>query len=195
MFRLLRRLVVATVVALAALFAVGLVAFALAVPRAGDRPATLDVDAVVVLTGGSNRVEDALRLFDGGVGRRLLVSGVNPRTTQAEVIALLGPPSARLRCCVDMGRAAEDTIGNAEETRDWADRHGFRSLAIVTSGYHVPRAMAEMRHLLPRVRLVPYPVASAHLASEDPFADPATFQVVAAEYVKYVVGVLRRGAF
>jgi uncharacterized SAM-binding protein YcdF (DUF218 family) len=194
-FRLLRRLILVSLVVVAALFAAGLVAFALTIPRASERPASLDVDAVVVLTGGSNRVEDALRLFDAGVGRRLLVSGANPRTTQAEVIALLGPPSQRLRCCVDMGRAAEDTIGNAEETRDWADRHGFRSLAVVTSGYHVPRAMAEMRHLLPRVRLVAYPVASAHLASEDPFADPATFQVVAAEYVKHVVGVLRRGAF
>jgi uncharacterized SAM-binding protein YcdF (DUF218 family) len=190
--RLVQTLTLASLGLLVLAFCAGFVWFALSVPRSSDRPVMVDVDAVVVLTGGSNRVEEALKLFAAGNGRRLLISGVNPTTQRMDILRLQGEPPPRLTCCVDLGRTAQDTIGNAEETASWVRSNSFASLIVVTSGYHMPRAIAEIRHLLPETRLIPYPVASAHLAAEDPFGDLATFQIVAGEYVKHVVGVIRR---
>lgn len=152
-----------------------------------------DSDGIVALTGGANRLADAARLLAEGRAQRLLISGVHPATTRGDLARTLGVPARVIECCVDLDYAALDTVGNAEETRKWARSHGFRSLIVVTSAYHMPRSLAELRHRAPDVALVPYPVVGPADLWERWWANPDTLQLVATEYVKYLYAAVRRG--
>ena len=99
-------------------------------------------DGIVALTGGDERLDTAVALLERGVGKRLLVSGVAPETTK-ETVGKMSDGGPRFACCADIGYAAEDTHGNAEEAADWTREHHFASLVIVTGRYHMPRTMKE----------------------------------------------------
>src|SRR5437588_7134005 len=149
-----------------------------------------DADGIVVLTGGASRITDAIELLAAGHGRRLLISGVNRATNRGE-ISRLNPEFERVvDCCVDFDRSL-NTVGNAIETRRWAQSRGFNSLIVVTSSYHMPRAMAEIAHQLPEVVLVPFPVLSDRLRAERWWANGTTLKLMLSEYLKYVFARLR----
>jgi uncharacterized SAM-binding protein YcdF (DUF218 family) len=147
-------------------------------------------DGIVVLTGDSARVPEAIELLANRRGRRLLISGANRGTTAAE-ISRLNPDFARwIQCCVDFDRSL-NTLGNAIETRRWAEQRRFRSLTVVTSDYHMPRAMAEIAHQLPNTRLVAFPVISERLRAEHWWTSGPAMRLLLSEYVKYIVARTR----
>jgi uncharacterized SAM-binding protein YcdF (DUF218 family) len=149
-----------------------------------------DADGIVVLTGGASRVSDAIELLAAGRGQRLLISGVNRSTNRSE-ISRLNPEFTRVvRCCVDFDRSL-NTLGNAIETRRWTQARGFHSLIVVTSNYHMPRALTEIGHQLPQVALVPFPVVTDKLRAEPWWANLATTRLLLLEYVKYVFANVR----
>jgi uncharacterized SAM-binding protein YcdF (DUF218 family) len=86
-----------------------------------------------------------------------------------------------------------NTRENAIETRRWAERRGFHSLIVVTSNYHMPRALAEIAHQLPEVALVPFPVVTQRQRSERWWSGGATARLMLSEYLKYVFARLRMG--
>jgi uncharacterized SAM-binding protein YcdF (DUF218 family) len=148
-------------------------------------------DGIVVLTGGALRINDALELLSAGNGRRLLITGVNP-TTRAREISRLMPEHRRwFSCCIDLDHSATNTVGNAIETRRWAKARGFNSLIVVTSNFHMPRAMAELARQLPDVALSPYPVISDKVRVESWWSNPATARLLFWEYLKYIVARIR----
>jgi uncharacterized SAM-binding protein YcdF (DUF218 family) len=154
---------------------------------------TLDrnADGIVVLTGGASRIADAIELLAAGRGKRLLISGVHPATSSGE-LARLSPDYRRwLTCCVDLGHAATNTSGNAIETRRWVTERGFRSLIVVTSNYHMPRTMAELARRMPDVALVPFPVVTDKMRTEDWWSSPPTARLLFSEYLKYIVAQVR----
>lgn len=127
------------------LWVAGFVLFAVTLGRAADRRTT---DAIVVLTGGPGRIERGLALLDAGRARRMLISGVD-RAVRPRELAVQYPRSGKsFACCVDLGREAVDTRSNAEETADWMRRRGYRSVRLVTTDWHLPRARFELRHAL-----------------------------------------------
>ena len=151
---------------------------------------TRNADGIVVLTGGASRISDAIELLAHRRGQRLLISGAN-RSTNLEEISRLNPEFVRwVRCCVDFDRSL-NTLGNAIEIRRWAERRGFHSLIVVTSHYHMPRAMAEIAHQLPHVTLIPFPVISDRLRSEPWWESGATTRLLLSEYLKYIVAQMR----
>jgi uncharacterized SAM-binding protein YcdF (DUF218 family) len=123
-------------------------------------------DGIVALTGGASRLDDAVDLLASGNGRRLLISGVAPTTNAADLMRRVPDHRRWFDCCIDLDYSAVNTIGNAVETRRWALRHGFRSLVVVTSSYHMPRAMLELSHQLPGLTLIPYPVVTQQRRAE-----------------------------
>jgi uncharacterized SAM-binding protein YcdF (DUF218 family) len=167
-------------------FAVGFARFAAMIETA-EPPLVHHADGIVALTGGADRVSDAMTLLLEGHADRLLITGVNPATTRKDLAR--GMPAARsaVECCVDLGYRAENTRGNASETADWVRAHDIHSLVIVTSNYHMPRALAEMAYRLPGVDLQAYPVVSDRARSDAWWADTQRFRLVFGEYVKYVV--------
>jgi uncharacterized SAM-binding protein YcdF (DUF218 family) len=150
-----------------------------------------NADGIVVLTGGTSRVTDALELLASGRGKRLLITGVNPGTTTAEIARQVVDYDKLLACCVDLDYSAINTLGNAVQARRWAIAHGFHSLIVVTSAYHMPRALAELAHQLPDDALIPYPVVSDHLRLEPWWSNSATSKLVLSEYLKYLAAKVR----
>lgn len=156
--------------------------------RAGGAVAA---DAIVVLTGGEARIPEGIRLLREGKGQRLLISGVNPVTTRGE-LAELAPNSKKLfRCCIDVGHEARDTPGNADETREWVNGRGFKSLIVVTASYHMPRSLAELRRALPDTRLIPYAVNPSNVHVDRWWAHRGTLRLMASEYLKFAPAFLR----
>jgi uncharacterized SAM-binding protein YcdF (DUF218 family) len=184
----------ATVVALLAIVfvaaGVGFVGF-LSQLRAVEVNPSSKADGIVVLTGGSSRVSDAMELLAGGYGKRLLISGVHPTNAASDISRSLPDNQSLLSCCVDLDRSAVNTRSNAAETRRWARERGFKSLIVVTSNYHMPRAIVELSHAMPDVELIPFSVIGDRWRDEPWWTSGATLRLLLSEYAKYVAAELR----
>ncbi|MCX2724885.1 YdcF family protein [Roseibium salinum] len=154
-------------------------------------PDTANADAIVVLTGGQARVNEAVRLLEEGRANRLLISGVHPGTTRQQLAAVTSSSMPLEEASVDLDRVALNTAGNALETAHWVRKNGFSSLLVVTSAYHLPRAKAELSGALPDVDLIAYPVFSTDLNLDRWYREPTTMRLLMREYVKYIVARLR----
>lgn len=168
-------------------YGLGFVLFVSNLPSAPKDPPT--ADGIVALTGGDSRLDAAVALFESGVGKRLLISGVSQETSK-ETLAKMSGGAARFACCADIGYAAEDTHGNAVETASWARQNHFGSLVIVTSRYHMPRAMEEFSAVLPEVTLIAYPVNQAGIDLGGWWEHPRTIGLLHREYVKYLASLV-----
>jgi len=157
----------------------------------GEEAINQNADGIVVLTGGTSRVNDALELLASGHGKRLLITGVYPGTTMGDLAHQVVDYNRLLSCCVDVDYSALNTLGNAVQARRWAQQHDFHSLIVVTSSYHMPRALAELAHQLPDAVLIPFPVVSDRLRIEPWWSNGATTKLVVSEYLKYIAAKLR----
>ncbi len=168
----------------------GLFGFAALIP---DQAAGTDVrtDAIAVLTGGSGRLDEGLRLLAEGRADKLFVSGVYRGVDVAKLLELGRRTPEELACCIEIGHSAGDTEGNAAETADWMRDHGYRSLRLVTANYHMPRALLEFRDALPGVDLVPNPVFPEQVKRERWWAWPGTASLIIGEYNKYILAWVR----
>lgn len=152
------------------------------------RPANLSVDGIVVLTGGPERISAAVRLLEQKTAKRLLISGVYPATTARQLSEITRAEASLFKCCVDLDKRAPDTRGNAAEAANWATRHKFARIAVVTSDYHILRAIVEFSRAMPNVELVAYPVASSD--AKTPALSFAMLRLWISEYIKYLLALL-----
>ena len=148
-------------------------------------------DGIVALTGAAGRIPDAIELLATERGKRLLITGVHRATSSREIARITPLYSKYFTCCIDLDRSALNTFGNALETRRWAREHNFNSLIVVTSNWHMPRAMAELAHQLPDVTLIAYPVISEKVKTEPWWSNTDTARLLLAEYLKYLFALMR----
>ncbi len=148
-------------------------------------------DGIVVLTGGRDRISQSLDLLEVGSAKRLLISGVHPSTSAKQIARLNSKRMWLFDCCVDLDRKALNTIGNAEETANWVRKNQFNSLLVVTSAYHMPRALAELQVRLPDAELYPSPVYHKELDLERWYESSSITKLLLREYVKYILVRLR----
>jgi len=154
---------------------------------------------IVVLTGGRDRMMAGVELLDQGLGQRLLISGVNENISDDHLSRVLGldqgtKPSL-FDCCIDTGRDARDTVGNARELVAWAIHHGYGSVRVVTAAYHMPRALVEIRRVSPSLTLVPHSVYPDNVKLDQWWAYRGTTRVLVTEYNKYIVSLARLRLF
>lgn len=176
--------------AVTSLLLAGFLVFAASAVRPPDASRVV-ADGIVVLTGAERRIEAGLKLLREGSGRRLLISGMNARTSPGEALRHAGVEAAPAPCCIDFGYAAQDTVGNALETRAWVERHGFSRLVVVTSTYHMLRSLNELALELPGVELVAYPVMPRVLGEGAWWLRLSAARVLVAEYFKLLPSYAR----
>jgi uncharacterized SAM-binding protein YcdF (DUF218 family) len=151
-------------------------------------------DGIAVLTGGWARIDEAMNLLAHGKGQRLLISGVYRDTSKAQLKRLATEGSQYFTCCVDLDHEAKNTIDNATETSQWAAEHHYRSVIVVTSNYHMPRALAELGRTMPGVELIPYAVVDKNLRLDNWWMHPGTTRLLLSEYLKYLPALARLAA-
>jgi len=185
--------IAALALGLAAAWLGGLLWFAAALPDTVEDPDTV-TDAIVVLTGGAERVAGGLALLEAGKARMLFVSGVHRGVDLADLLRqshpLSPPPSCGGRC-IALGHAADDTVGNAVETAAWMQAGGFNSLRLVTAAYHMPRSLLEFHRAMPGLSIVPHPVFPDAFKQEQWWRWPGTIHLMSIEYSKYLVAMIR----
>jgi uncharacterized SAM-binding protein YcdF (DUF218 family) len=153
-------------------------------------------DAIVVLTGGSQRFDAGLELLAAGKAKKLFVSGVHHGVEIADLLHLAhrapdAVPADELTCCILLGHAADSTIGNALETASWMRQEGYHSLRLVTAGYHMRRSLFEFARAMPEIRIIANPVFPEQVKLADWWAWPGTAALIVGEYDKYLAARLR----
>jgi uncharacterized SAM-binding protein YcdF (DUF218 family) len=152
---------------------------------------TAPTDAIVVLTGGRQRLATGLDLLAAGMAKKLFISGVNPRVDRDELLRALAPAGSRGACCIVLGHDADNTFGNAQETAHWMREEGYRSLRLVTSWYHMPRSLLEFGRAMPQTTILAHPVFAAPGESRHWWGRHGAPFLITAEYGKYLVAWLR----
>lgn len=160
------------------LYALGFILFAVTL----GRPAKADVktDATVVITGGTGRIEQAMKVLGAGKTQRVLIAGADPAVTKKDLIAL-GIKARLVRCCVDLGSESVDTRSNAEEAERWLEKRKVKSVRLVTNDWHMRRAAYEFRRTL----------SGKYEVVQDAVKTEPSFMTLFGEYNKYL---LRRAA-
>ena len=186
---------VLTALVTGALWVAGLIWFATAAagqPRSGDA----HTDAIVVLTGGSERIATGLALLARRRADELFISGVEAGVELDDLLSeatrsagFVDPGDLGHRIIV--GYRAADTVGNAEEVAGWMHSRGYRSLRLVTANYHMPRSLLAFRRLLPGIEIHPHPVQPDRVHLDDWWRWPGTTLLLVSEYSKYMVSYLR----
>ncbi len=157
------------------LYVLGYALFSVLLPKpAGDER----TDAIVVLTGGSGRLERGFELMERELAQRMLISGVDRTVRPVELAEAYDVDEELLECCVTLGRESFDTRSNADEVDRWLQRRRYRSIRLVTNDLHMPRARYELRKRIgPEVTMVTDAVQT----------DPSFMQIFT-EYNKYLLG-------
>jgi uncharacterized SAM-binding protein YcdF (DUF218 family) len=148
-------------------------------------------DAIVVLTGGTERLGAGLALLRQKMGRKLFVSGVYRGVDVAELLRLSRQKPEEVECCIVLGHAADNTLGNAVETAAWMRAEGFRSMRLVTANYHMRRSLLEFHQAMPEVEILPHPVFPDTVKQTQWWKWPGTAHLIATEYTKYLGAVAR----
>lgn len=151
-------------------------------------------DAIVVLTGGSERLATGLRLLAENKAERVFVSGVHPNVDVSRLVRLAGRPNGDLEDRIDTGHGAQDTEGNAHETAAWMRWRGYHSLRLVTGSYHMPRSLLEFRAALPEAVVIPNPVFPSHVKQRSWWLQPGTAALIIGEYNKYLLASVEHWA-
>jgi uncharacterized SAM-binding protein YcdF (DUF218 family) len=171
---------------------IGFLIFTGSVQRNQPEPRT--ADGIAVLTGGVARIDEAMKLLAQQKAKRLLITGVNRTTSKEKLKELASEGDQLFSCCVDIDKEARNTIDNATETSQWVALHHYNSIIVVTSNYHMPRALAELGRVMPHVTLIPYSVIDNNVRLERWWTYPGTTRLLISEYLKYLPALGRLGA-
>lgn len=186
-FRLLNSLFTLTMIVVLT-WTIGLYVFSLVIQKTTEESflENKKFEALIVLTGGQNRIDTALTLFEAGFSDRLFISGVTqPQSLQQKIDAnenLRG----RQECCIVLDEIAADTIGNATESKKWLDANDIHSILLVTSNYHMPRSLLEFKKQNPDLVITPYAIEATNVPLDRWWQRDGTRRLIFSEYNKFL---------
>ena len=163
----------------------GILAFVALIPLAKPGVDT-KTDAIVVLTGGSGRLNAGLTLLSSARAKKLFVSGVYRGVDVQTLLDISRRDPEGLTCCIVLGYAAGSTAGNADETAKWLAAEKYASVRLVTASYHMPRSLLEFRHAMPGMTIIPHPVFPPRFKRRQWWRWPGTARLILAEFHKYI---------
>lgn len=150
-------------------------------------PPSVPMTGAVALTGGSGiRIAAGIELVESQNVTRLLISGVHPDATIPDLQQISGGKDETYACCIDLDFNARSTVQNAEEIAPWVEAHGFSTIIVVTSDFHMPRALLLLERELPETELIPYPVTSA-IDPNEIWTEKWSFRGTIVEWAKWRV--------
>ncbi|MAZ76480.1 MAG: hypothetical protein CMH31_04170 [Micavibrio sp.] len=158
-----------TLLTLFILWAGGLFWFATNINFAKPEKPNMTTDAIIVLTGGTKRIAEGVDLLKKTKTADLFISGVNPDVQQKDLI------SDDSICCITLGYKATNTEENATEVKKWLSTKNVKNIRLVTSNYHMIRAMLEFQKIMPDLDIIPHPVTPAGYNIWDKKFWPITF--------------------
>lgn len=188
--RQIMRFIIGIIICIIIIFMIGFFIFSYCITQLPE-PNDPRADAIVVLTGGAARIDHALLLLAEKRAKRLLISGVHPSTSSETLRQRTGYTSHLFSCCVDIEHEALNTIGNARETKKWIEKYHFTSLILVTSAYHMPRSVTELKAVMPMIKIIGFPIIANRSAMQYWWFKPPIIRLLLGEYMKYIISVLR----
>lgn len=150
-------------------------------------------DAIVVLTGGSRRFDESLKLLYAEKAKKLFVSGVGVDTDLNSMLLLSAyvPKNiAELAKNIELGYDAQNTKGNAEEVAKWVEKNNIKSIRLVTGNYHLKRSILEFNKIMPDIKIIPHAVTPEQFSLDRWWASSSMKKLLVTEYNKYLVAKL-----
>ncbi len=142
-----------------------------------------NIDAIIVFTGGENRVQSGIDLLSNNIGKKLFISGVNPDTNIFDISEQTLSDMDLLNCCIDLGKKADNTMENALESIDWIKNNKYKNIVIVTSNYHMKRSLFILRNFDRTINFIPHNVQSKFLQNKN-ITIYRKLKTIISEYVK-----------
>ncbi len=152
---------------------------------------TQTTDAIVVLTGGKNRLKKGLQLLTTKTAKKLFISGVYRGNDVRRLLKIQQHNPTEVLCCINLGYAATSTAGNALETHEWIKKNQFNSIQLVTANYHMPRSLMLFKNAMPKIKIIPSPVFPAQFKRAEWWVQPRTLSLIISEYLKYSFATIR----
>ena len=165
----------------------GLVDFYGRIPA--QTPATIaNADAIIVLTGGKNRIEAGVELLRSNKAGKMFITGVGKDVGDLELLKRLdvAPQNAEK---ISLGHEAVDTFGNVAEAKKWIAKNKAESIILVTANYHMPRAFALFVKTIPSIKILQYPVISPDFIREEWSTKPKVRKIILSEYHKFLMSM------
>ena len=153
---------------------------------------------IVILTGGANRIKDGLKIIEDfknskNINYKILVSGTGIGFTKSSLKKKLGPNfnPQLIQCCIDLDDVSKNTLTNASETFKWTSKNDIKEFILITSNYHMPRAILEFKNVMPNLKIYTYAIAPKKHDIENWLSSYQTFSLVFTEYCKFIIASLR----
>ena len=153
---------------------------------------------IVILTGGANRIKDGLKIIEDfknskNINYKILVSGTGIGFTKSSLKKKLGPNfnSQLIQCCIDLDGVSKNTLTNASETFKWTNKNDIKEFILITSNYHMPRAILEFKNVMPNLKIYTYAITPKKHDIENWLSSYQTFSLVFTEYCKFIIAGLR----
>ena len=153
---------------------------------------------IVILTGGTNRIKDGLNLIEDfkkskKINYRILVSGTGMGFTKSSLKKKLGPNfnSHLIQCCIELDSVSKNTLTNASETFKWTSKNDIKEFILITSNYHMPRAILEFKNVMPNLKIYTYAITPKKHDIKNWLSSYQTFSLVFTEYCKFIIAGLR----
>ena len=153
---------------------------------------------IVILTGGTNRIKDGLKIIEDfkkskKINYKILVSGTGTGFTKSSLQKKLGSNfnPKLIKCCIDLDSVSKNTFTNASETFKWAKKNDIKEFILITSNYHMPRAILEFKNIMPKLKIYTYAIIPKKHNIENWLNSYETFNLIFTEYCKYIFASLR----
>ena len=168
------------VIFLAIAFSIGLIYFARLIPSKPPASMQITTDAIVVLTGGKNRIETGIKLLEANPAKLLFITGIETKTQRIKTLP------AHLQSQMKLGPLASTTRENAAEAKAWIESNKINSITVVTANYHMPRSLLEFRHALPKIKIESYPAFTPGFKLKKRWQHFKTAKLLCKEYIKFL---------